>query len=87
MVKEQIIQEIEQMSGFLFPDFQQRINSEAYDALMVMKKVREKYARWITDDMLITEFGIKKGAVGRSVTIREKDRTWMSNGIIQKPWR
>lgn len=87
MVKEQIIQEIEQRSGFLFPDFQQRMNSEAYDALMVMKDIRAKYTRWITDDLLITEFGIKKGAVGRSVAMRAGDIKWMNNGIIKMPWR
>jgi len=87
MIRETIIQEIEATSGFSLPDFVERMNAEKYDAFMVMKKIREKLGRFVTDDLLITEFGFKKAAINRAVATKKGDCKWMSNGIITKPWK
>lgn len=87
MIKETLIQEIETTSGYSLDDFIERMNAERYDTMMVMKKIREKLGRFVTDDLLITEFGFKKAAINRSVALKAGDCKRMNNGIIRKPWK
>jgi hypothetical protein len=57
-MKDQIIKEIETLSGFAFLDFQGRCKSLAYDAAIVMQQIKAKYRRILTGHFIVNELGI-----------------------------
>lgn len=57
-MKDQIIKEIELLSGFAFSDFQARCKTLAYDAAIVMQQIKSKYRRVLTGEYIVNELGL-----------------------------